>query len=323
MGAQQKNADRYFSKNVQSLHQPTTNILDRIKEALKSKGMLRKISITPAMATDIMTLNVNNRPVKNDTVFEYEGQMVEGKWQYTSQSIIVIDSEGHLIDAQQRLLAQIKAGVTLVWDISTGYDRETFKVLDKGRNRTAGDTFALEGIGDHNKAAHAATFIIGLMIQGRVTLGMRSKGINDTMLIEWVRDEKNKKRLIECIETGDELFKHSRMLSHTLYAGMLFILGSYRKADAEEFMTRLANGEDISQTKDSAIYHLRNNVLLKWKEKHQGKGFGNRRTNEMKVRWIITAWNYYVQKDSKGRSIQITSLKLDKDEEGIPKIRRS
>lgn len=323
MGAPQKNADRYFSKNVQTLKEPTTNILERIKEALKTKGMLRRVMVSPAMAEDIMILNVNNRPVKNETVFDYAEQMEQDKWQYTPESLIGIDSNGHLINGQQRLLAQIKAGKTIMWDIATGYDPETFKVLDKGRNRTAGDTFALEGISDHNKAAHAATFIIGLMIQGRVTLGMRSKGINDTMLIDWVRDEKNKKRLIECIETGDELFKHSRMLSHTLYAGMLFILGSYRKADAEEFMSRLANGEDISQTKDSAIYHLRNNVLLKWKEKHQGKGFGNRRTNEMKVRWIITAWNYYVQKDSKGRSIQITSLKLDKDEEGIPKIRRS
>lgn len=312
-------AEKDYVINARNLAKPTTDILERIRDVAKTKGIIRKILISPAMAWDILILNVNNRPVKQATVLDFSRDMEEEKWQYTNESIIAIDTNIHLLDSQHRLLAILKSAKGQFFDIITGYDPETFKVLNKGRNRTPGDSFALEGIKDHNKSAAAAAFIIGLTAMGRVLSGSKAKGLTDTMMIEWVRDEKNKKRLTECVTTADALYKAGRWIQPSVYAGMLFILGNVRKADAEEFLTRLATGEDISTTKNSPVYFLRRR-LEQW-EKY--KDWGKAKDNEMKVRFIITAWNHYVQKDGRGNPLQITALKLDKDEEGIPKIRRS
>lgn len=319
-GTNTPRAERDFTKNAVNTLPTKTNIVERIRDTAKTGQRIKKLLITPEMAQDIMTLNSNNRPVKHVTVEDYAETMKADKWLYTSESVFAIDTDLHLMNGQHRLLAIIKSAKSQYFDIATGFDPDTYKVLDKGRNRTTGDTFALEGIKEHNKVAAVATFILAYSTMGKVTSGSRVRGISDTILVDWIRDERNKKRVVECVQTADVLYRHGRWLSPTVYAGMLFLLGGVRKTDAEEFLTRLATGEDLSSTHNSTIYCLRR-ILEKWDE-NKKKDWGKAKNNEYKVRYVITAWNYYVQKDNKGRPMEIQSLKLDRDLIEIPKIKR-
>lgn len=321
MPVQQKKAESNYTLNAKTTGEAKTNLLERIKEVSKpgGVGIIRKEKVNADKAYDLLLLNHNNRPIKNATVEYYKDEMLAGNWQYTPQSKVAIDTNGNLINGQHTLWAIFASKTTQILDIETGFSPESFKVLDKGRLRTSGDVFALEGIKDPNKASAAASFIITLLKFNKVNAGgTRGRLISDTALVEWIRDDRNRKRLGECIDAADELYKQGRWLMPSIYAGMLFILGNIRRNKAEEFLNKLASGEDISRVKNSPIFFLRK-VLEQWDKQSYGKNL----RSEMKVRYIITAWNWYVQEDQKGRPLEIDLLKLDKSEIEIPKIKRN
>lgn len=312
--------DEDFTRSAQNRAKPTTDILEKMWTVEKTTKRLNRVLITKAVALDILTLNEGNRPVKNETIRGYSQLMKDDKWRYTHESVIAIDWNRHLRDSQQRLWAIVDSGKSQYFDISLGRDPDDFQVINQGRNRTGGDTLALVGYVDPNKAAAAATFIISYQEFGKVVSGTGRRLFHFDHLVEWARDEKNKKRLEDCVKTADELYKQGGWLSHMFYTSMLFILGTYRKTDAEEFMTRLAIGEMISKEEYSPIFYLRK-ILVDWKEK-----YGNiKRTqaSELKFRWIVTAWNHYLDKGRDGKPLKIEKLVIDKHSEELPKIRRS
>lgn len=312
--------ERDFTPEVVFTGELKTDIVGRIQEQVKKKGMIRKLLITRDMATDILSLNKNNRPVQNDYVYSIHEEMLGGRWQYTNESIIAISDKGNLLDGQHRLLGIWKSGVPQLFDIITGYDEETFKVLNHGRGRTPGDTLALEGFKDPNKAAAAITFVMMFQLYRKVGSGGRTKLVTDYQRVDWVRDEKNKKSAIESLAKANDLVKYGKFLHHSIWAGMYFLLSAVRKADADEFLTRLATGEGISREKDSAVWFLRK-ALEQFSDKE--KYIARKRINEYKVVYIITAWNYYVQRNGKGGHLEIEKLRVDRNYGEIPEINRS
>lgn len=312
--ARLSNSEKNWIPEARNPGKPTTDILDRIKEAMARKGIIKRMKITREMAWDILILNKNNRPVKLPTVKWMEEEMLALRWRYTVESIVAIDSKGNLHDGQHRLLAIFKSGKSQHMDISTGWDPEDFKVLNQGRVRTSGDTIALEGVKDPNMVSAAINFVIGLTEMNMVISGARTKVITKERMIDWFRDEKNRKRILECVETSKKLYSLGPFLGHAIYAGMLFVLTTYRKADGEEFITRLATGENISRTEMSSIYQLRS-LMVNWRAKSQAMGI--KKASEMRVWYIIVAWNHYVQKE------EITTLRMDRNQTGLPKIRKS
>ena len=99
--------DRDFMKNARNEQPVVTDIVDKISNLVKEKRVLRRQKITAIEAYDILTLNYSNRPVRLSTIEYYSKLMKEGHWQYTPESNLPFDREGHLLDGQQRLWAQV------------------------------------------------------------------------------------------------------------------------------------------------------------------------------------------------------------------------
>lgn len=95
-------------------------------------------SVSPERAAQFLKQNVNNRPLRKNTVSRYAELMRRGAW-LTSPEPIIFDFNGELINGQHRLAAVVESGCTVQLTVTRGVDPETFKVIDSGVNRTMAD----------------------------------------------------------------------------------------------------------------------------------------------------------------------------------------
>jgi hypothetical protein len=101
--------------------------------------------VTPQLASELMSLNMeNNRNISTTVVKRYAQIMTEGSW-YLSDPI-KFTKDGELIDGQHRLTALIKSGTSQVFVCLTGYDKKSAEVLDQGKKRLALDVAKIRGV---------------------------------------------------------------------------------------------------------------------------------------------------------------------------------
>jgi hypothetical protein len=102
--------------------------------------------ITPAIALNLLLRNEQNRKIDPATVFFYGRQMADGQWKKTGQPML-IDSNGHLADAQHRNLAVLISGATISSYVVTGIDPipGLFAYIDSARSRTAATALQTAG----------------------------------------------------------------------------------------------------------------------------------------------------------------------------------
>lgn len=77
------------------------------------------------------------------TIRGYADKMSRGEWVRIHSPIAFADD--HLVDGQQRMAAVELSGTTQSFWVARGFTRAIFPKTDKGRNRTANDTFFVEG----------------------------------------------------------------------------------------------------------------------------------------------------------------------------------
>lgn len=99
--------------------------------------------VTPAMAKLWLENNTVNRNVRKHSVAKHISRLRNGEWKTTHQGI-AFASSGRLIDGQHRLLAILESGVSALMNVSTGFDEDTFDVLDCGDTRSAADRAKLD-----------------------------------------------------------------------------------------------------------------------------------------------------------------------------------
>lgn len=116
--------------------------------------------ITPEIAKEYLKSNNVNRKQNERYIEFYARIMKEGKWLLNGESI-VFDNKGNLLDGQHRLMAVIKADVTIQSIVVRNVDNEAFKTIDQGKARSASDTFSIKGIPNYiDVAAGIRLFII-------------------------------------------------------------------------------------------------------------------------------------------------------------------
>ena len=115
----------------------------------------QQVRVTPTLAAVWLARNQRNRTLSPHTVDQYAADMSAGGWVFTGQPI-VFDADGHLIDGQHRLTAQIKADVTIDWLIVTGIETQTRDYIDIGRPRTVANQLQINGVADGNGVAAVA-----------------------------------------------------------------------------------------------------------------------------------------------------------------------
>lgn len=108
--------------------------------AVTGKTTIHLTKVTPETAKILLENNApNNRRLRRSVVAKYANDMRNGNWRAESSNMIVISSDGRVLDGQHRLQACVESGTTQVFYIMTGADDEMYEVMDSGCLRVAED----------------------------------------------------------------------------------------------------------------------------------------------------------------------------------------
>ena len=100
--------------------------------------------ITPEIATRYLQHNTHNRNPKDGRIAAYAVEMRNGQWCRTGEAIKFSESDV-LIDGQNRLMAIVRAGVSVWMLVIRGVEDRAQEVMDIGAPRSMADVLALRG----------------------------------------------------------------------------------------------------------------------------------------------------------------------------------
>jgi len=115
----------------------------------------RFINIDPDMARKWLTKNVNNRPLRLNSVVKISSDIINGRWQVNGATITFND-KGELIDGQHRLSAIVAANMTVMSLVVTEISPDAMPTIDMGDVRTVAHILALRGIPSSTRVAALA-----------------------------------------------------------------------------------------------------------------------------------------------------------------------
>ena len=104
-------------------------------------------TITPEIAAEMLTHNYRNRLINKKRVATLAADMKSGNWT-ESPNPICFDTDGNLIDGQHRLSAVVLSGCPVVMTVA--YDVPNISVIDKGLERSTGESLYMRGIIPHD-----------------------------------------------------------------------------------------------------------------------------------------------------------------------------
>lgn len=135
---------------------------------LRQKTQGEWVRVTPAMATDMLNANTNNRKLRTGVVEKYASDMKKGRWTRNPQPIMFYE-DGSLADGQHRLWAVVESKKPIEFFIQRNVERENALNIDTGFGRDIVDNAHIGGYtGYINKRAVAAAIIVhyGKRMQG-------------------------------------------------------------------------------------------------------------------------------------------------------------
>lgn len=101
-------------------------------------------TITPEVAAEYLLKNKKNRNKKPTKIVVYARDMKAGRWAFTGEAI-KFDSNGNLIDGQNRLYACIEADAAFTTLVIRGIAPESQGIMDSGAPRSGADQLSLRG----------------------------------------------------------------------------------------------------------------------------------------------------------------------------------
>jgi len=138
---------------------------DTVEKKLKPKHEVK--TITPKMASEMLNMNLRNRPIRPGFVGAYKRDIENGDWIFDGTPIR-FDSDGILLDGQHRLKACVETGQSIESLVVSNLDKRAQRVIDSGLRRNAGDYLCLEGV-EGGKEVSAGCRVAMQMRDGRWT----------------------------------------------------------------------------------------------------------------------------------------------------------
>lgn len=260
---------------------------------------IETVLITPAMATEFLKRNSNNRPVKEKRIIKYAKDMLEDNWIAETGETIKILLNGNLGDGQHRLMAIQKAGIPVKMQIAFDCSNDIFKVIDSGCSRNASDVFKIDKI---NYSSKAPSIIV---LHNKLLNGMSADNTHSysaQKLLDLYYERKDFYN--EVFKKTDKWYLgFNQILIPSIIGGFYAYFFDINPIDANEFFEQLTSGNDI---KHNAIKLLRVKLF-------DDKLSNKKLTPPTKHALLIKTWNYY------RKNQQIKFLKYDADTEKLPK----
>jgi hypothetical protein len=121
--------------------------------------------ISPELAQTWLRFNTNNRRLDKRNVSHLRDAITQSEWYMNGEAIIFSD-DGRLLNGQHRLWAIIMAGIGVDVLVVRGVNPKSFRTLDSGRVRRAGEVLALDGEKNGNKIAAAVQALLAFVDAG-------------------------------------------------------------------------------------------------------------------------------------------------------------
>jgi hypothetical protein len=245
--------------------------------------------ITPEYAKELLSMNHSNRRIKERVVNLYAKEMIKGEWKLTGESIKVSNKK-RLLDGQHRLLAIMKANVSVKMLIIFGLEDDIFNVLDTGSNRNATDVISIRGI---NNNAGLVGSVCRFVINFNKGIYSSKENTPDTKvtnkdILNFLNENEN------IIDMSNQLKKDCskfKLLPLSMLCGMYFVLQKINTLDCDLFFNSFISGLDLKE--ESPIRIFRERLIRDQINK-------TRLTYKEKVILFIYAWNNF----RKGKSIK-------------------
>lgn len=100
------------------------------------------ITITPALAKQLLHRNTRNRKLRERAVGDYARDINAGNWSLNGEAI-KISANGDVLDGQHRLHAVVQADTAVDMFVVIGLDPATQETMDSGRKRSTADVLSL------------------------------------------------------------------------------------------------------------------------------------------------------------------------------------
>lgn len=252
--------------------------------------------ITPQIAREILSKNVNNRTLKNSLVKFSQREMDNGLWDVNGESI-KIASDGTLLDGQHRLEAISRRNKGIDTYVIRGLPREVFTTIDAGKSRNHGDYLKIAGY-DGNQSMIAAAARISMLFKrsGEVTTSNKGR-LSPEEIVRFV--EKNPGLLESYSKLQQKL---NKILPNSIAIGCHYVFSIIDMEKSDEFFHLLNTGENLKE--GNAILALRNRLLA-----HRGDNRAGEGHRRMLLYCTVHAFNAYMD----GRELKHLPYKTEYD----------
>jgi hypothetical protein len=121
-----------------------------------------RVLVTPRLANQWLSKNSPvNRTKKASKIGGYAVDMKAGRWNSETGETIKFDTDGVLIDGQNRLEAVILADTAVGFDVAYDVPSSAMVVIDSGAARTFGDVLTISGSPERFRVASVVRWVIG------------------------------------------------------------------------------------------------------------------------------------------------------------------
>ena len=250
---------------------------------------IKKERITSVRAAEMLKKNTDNRTVRNRHVATLAKDMLDGNW-VMSGDTIKIAADGVVLDGQHRLLAQVKAGVTLNHIVVYGVEKEAFQFIDTGMKRSARDVFYIAGAKYTSKMPAMISRYLALK-QGKTKQNAIHLNItNSSLLAIYDQDPEFWTQIAR--QSNIWCDRMNKVLSPAIIGSHYAFLSDISNEDAYVFFQSLCYGEDMVTPVAALRKLLYDNKFTTRKLTTDGVSYA-----------IIVAWNHFRAKRNVNRII--------------------
>lgn len=244
-------------------------------------------TLTAGLAGELLRRNPDNRNLRATKLAQYSTDMRNGRWAFNGEPII-ISRDGQLNDGQHRAQAVLETQAPIPVVFVFGVERDTRTTLDQGGARTAGDYLLMGGVADATILASLGRMLLAYKASGETGF-VGSNYITNAEVIARVYGDEDCRaaaHFAQRVAKGAREFVGPSIISFCYY-----VFAAIDQADAEEYLTQVAYGENLKRS--DPAYTVRDRLL----------GLG-RTARADKVHVIFRGWNAHRQ----GRKLNLAKI---------------
>jgi hypothetical protein len=240
---------------------------------VKTKMMV----ITPRMAAAWLKKNKSNRPFSDALADRYAAAIVRGEWLLNAETI-KFDTNDILLDGQHRLEAVVRSGKPIAALVVWGLNPDTFRTIDQGKKRTAGDTLAVSGE-KHYTTLASAVIVVWKLINGKVKDMAHP---SQDQVLETLNSHPGLRQSVNYIVT---LRGRATHMPVSIGSALHYLFSTKDAEKASAFWKGVYDGEGL--TKGSSVYRLRERLLSNFRSRSKMR-------REYLLHLCIKAWKFYL-----------------------------